>query len=221
MVRKWSYIKNLNLPQISPHQSLFFGLKSNFKIFRSTTRFRKSSVGKSCLLTRKLNFRLHRRTSLSAFSTIGTAWARIFLAVRRPLRFLQNYRLLQVGIYATNSNLHLYIAQKNYNLRRILFSQLGLSLLTLPARLLPKIQYFNVPKYVSASTPIPARAPFTLIQLSSLNAGITHFPSTTNNSNPIPITQKKNLNELELHFFQKMALISIDNPRLWYSYYFF
>jgi len=102
VVRKWSYIKNLDFKIIYPGlRPLKF--KYKFKIFRNTTRFKKYNLNFT-KFTRKLNFRIKRQTNLLTLSFIGTYWSYFFLKLKQIQRFFQSLGLISYKLYLPEYN---------------------------------------------------------------------------------------------------------------------
>jgi hypothetical protein len=106
MVRKWSYLNNLNNPLgCSPENSLSskdFRTHHKFKVFRATTRFKRYSIGISRVV-RKKHAQRKRRTNLLALSFLTYAWSKAFQKERQFVRFYQALGLFNV--LACSSNL--------------------------------------------------------------------------------------------------------------------
>lgn len=70
--------------------------KYRFKIFKTTTRFKKYKIGKTTHLVRRLPIQLKRKTSFISVSRITSNWALYYLKSKQLNRFTQNIELFTV-----------------------------------------------------------------------------------------------------------------------------
>jgi len=98
MIRKWSYIKDTFHAKIDFIPNMQITTKYKFKIFRTTTRFKRYNIGKTKFV-RKLNFQLRRQTSQVALTFISTYWFRFFLNSKHIYRFIQNISILKYQLF--------------------------------------------------------------------------------------------------------------------------
>lgn len=102
MVRKWSYLTELPIDLSSNNRGLsYLTLRYNFKVFRTTTKFRTYNLGYT-VMTRKKYSRRRHKTNWVTLLYILRYWVFFFLKSRQFVRFYQNIGLFSFKTYATD-----------------------------------------------------------------------------------------------------------------------
>jgi len=100
MVRKWSYLN----PELTPVSTSTYRLveqKYVFKVFRQTTRFKKSVIFPTVFFRKKDSIR-KRKTNWLTLTSILFQWSQTYLKYRHIIRFHQNSSLLPVSFCTPN-----------------------------------------------------------------------------------------------------------------------
>jgi len=100
MVRKWSYLNNINL-DTNNESNCFFKKIYNLKVFKKTTRFKKYNIDYTLMVRKQYSKRKHQ-TSWINLSYITKSWVHIFLKSKQFVRFYQNLGLFSIQSYSSN-----------------------------------------------------------------------------------------------------------------------
>ena len=135
MVRKWSYLtcdklyksgldskltefdklKSKNFYKLTLDTGVnFLKKRHTFKVFRSTTRFKRWTVGITKVVRKKYTRRKHL-TNLMNLNFITNSWVSFYLAQRNYIRFYQGLFLIKSQYISPNSDIVLKQATKNIN----------------------------------------------------------------------------------------------------------
>jgi len=101
MVRKWSYLNTVPFKLDDDFIRACVG-RRRFKVFRTTTRFKKFNIGMSRVV-RKLYVRQRRRTNLIVLSYITADWINFFTRARQFYRFFQSCGLFALSVYSADT----------------------------------------------------------------------------------------------------------------------
>ena len=100
MVRKWSYLNSSNtFDLLKPCNSV--SLKYTFKVFRTTTRFKKYILHPTVFFRKKDSIR-KRRSNWLNLNSILIKWSLNYLKLKQLYRFHQNYALLPISRLSLN-----------------------------------------------------------------------------------------------------------------------
>lgn len=100
MVRKWSYLNSLNILN-SPESYKKVCLKYTFKVFRTTTRFKKYILYPTIFFRKKDSTR-KRRNNWVNLNNILVTWSLNYLKIKQLYRFYQNYNVLPISRLSLN-----------------------------------------------------------------------------------------------------------------------
>lgn len=100
MIRKWSYLNEINLNP--KNESIcFFKKIYNLKVFKKTTRFKKYNIGYTFMVRKQYSKRKHQ-TSWINLSYITKSWVHIFLKSKQFIRFYQSLGLFNLQSYSAS-----------------------------------------------------------------------------------------------------------------------
>ena len=137
MVKKWSYLSNLQLTNVNK-----FNLKADalikrhtFKVFKKTTRFKRHSTGISTVVRLK-TMKITRKTEKLSLSIFISQWSKIYMRSKQFYRYYQSIGLfntvmptfapdsIKAILLKTNpvNNIFFFSCSKNVLLRYITFA---------------------------------------------------------------------------------------------------
>ena len=116
MVRKWSYLNSIKIHGLESSYkqddrmftldkgTLLLKRRHVFKVFRSTTRFKRWTVGITRIVRKKYSRRKHLTTFLN-LNYLTTCWVSFYLSQRNYIRFYQGLNVLNTQYISPNSDI--------------------------------------------------------------------------------------------------------------------
>lgn len=116
MVRKWSYLDTKHTDLTFEDSVLKHLKRYKFKVFRTTTRFKKWNLGLFKVIpNRKLYIKRKHKTNNLYWLPVAMWWSRYYFSTRQITRFYQLINILPISISSVDSELVSFKSRSNQN----------------------------------------------------------------------------------------------------------